>query len=76
MDQTLLIVVVIVAALVGMVATVAILRDRDRGLTAPPESPFAASSEGETRCPRCGMGNLATDDRCVSCGARLPEPRR
>jgi hypothetical protein len=38
----------------------------------PKESPFAVSTEGEKRCPSCGMGNLVSDGRCVSCGADLP----
>jgi hypothetical protein len=72
MEQQLVIVMTVVAA-IGVVATMVILRVRDRALEIPHESPFAASSEGETRCPQCGMGNLSTDDHCVSCGARLPE---
>ena len=55
------------AAIAGILASLSILR-RDR---VEPESPFAVSTEGEKRCPKCGMGNLWTDDRCVSCGAHL-----
>jgi hypothetical protein len=36
------------------------------------ESPFGTSTEGEKRCPSCGMGNLWTDRNCISCDARLP----
>jgi uncharacterized protein (DUF983 family) len=36
------------------------------------ESPFAVSTEGEKRCPNCGMGNLWTDRNCISCNAKLP----
>ena len=36
------------------------------------ENPYAVSTEGEKRCPNCGMGNLWTDDRCITCGAKLP----
>lgn len=36
------------------------------------ESPYATSTEGEKRCPNCGMGNLWTDRNCISCKARLP----
>ena len=61
------------AAVVGLVAVVLILR-RTR-MTAERdgvgERPYAASTEGETRCPACGMGNLWTDERCVACGAKL-----
>ena len=73
MDQVQLLVVMTVVAATGVVATALILRRRDLALRTPLESPFAASSEGETRCPKCGMGNLVTDDRCASCGATLPE---
>ena len=61
------------AAGVGVVATLGILRKQRSAVVAPPpESPFAAATEGETLCPKCGMGNLWTDDRCISCGAKLP----
>jgi len=54
-----------------MLATFAILRSRRKALEPPRESPFAASTEGETLCPHCGMGNQSIDDRCISCGATL-----
>ena len=61
------------AAVVGLVAVILILR-RSR-VTAERDSgegrTYAASTEGETRCPACGMGNLWTDERCVACGAKL-----
>lgn len=71
MDQTQQLIALTLAAGVGISATLAILR-RQRRDQHPPESPFAASTEGEKRCPKCGMGNLWTDDRCISCGAKLP----
>ncbi|HEU4674219.1 MAG TPA: hypothetical protein VFS32_15100 [Candidatus Limnocylindrales bacterium] len=73
MDQTLLL-AMIAAAAVGLAAAVLILRrDRVAAATAGPvDSPFAVSTEGEKRCPSCGMGNLVTDANCVSCGASLP----
>ena len=70
MDQTLLL-VLIAATAVGIVSTFFILR-RQRRAAVPAESPFAASTEGETRCPNCGMGNLWTDRTCISCGRPLP----
>lgn len=72
MDQTLLL-AMIVAASFGIVATLWILR-RERRIAAAgeAESPFGVSTEGEKRCPSCGMGNLWTDRNCVSCGGRLP----
>lgn len=66
--DTLLVFALGAAALAGILASISILRrpgPRD-------ESPFAASTEGEKRCPQCGMGNLWTDATCVSCGAPLP----
>jgi len=62
----------VLAAGLGMLATFAILRSSRKALEPPRESPFAASTEGETLCPQCGMGNQSTDDRCISCGATLP----
>jgi hypothetical protein len=72
MDQTQQLVAMTLAAAFGILATLAILRNQRRALEPPPESPFAASTEGEKRCPKCGMGNPWTDDRCISCGAKLP----
>lgn len=73
MDQTQQLLALAIAAIVGLIAIVLILRrqrlEKERGFT---DSPFAASTEGEKRCPKCGMGNLWTDDRCISCGAPLP----
>ena len=70
MDDTLLL-GLIVAAGVGIIATLLMLR-RQRIEAAPRENPFAVSTEGEKRCPNCGMGNLWTDRNCISCGKRLP----
>jgi hypothetical protein len=71
MDQTQQLIAMTFAAALGILATLAILRN-ERHATAPPrESPFAASTEGEKRCPKCGMGSLWTDDRCITCGTKL-----
>jgi hypothetical protein len=71
-DQTTQLIAMTVIAAAGVVATLAILRGRDRAMETPREPPFAASSEGEMLCPKCGMGNLWTDSNCIVCGARLP----
>jgi hypothetical protein len=68
MDPTLVFALEI-AALVGLLALVVILV---RGQKPSRKSPYAASTEGSTRCPRCGMGNAWTDRTCISCGADLP----
>ena len=73
MDQTQQLLALVIAALVGLLAVLLIARrqriEREEGAA---ESPFAASTEGEKRCPKCGMGNLWTDSTCISCGADLP----
>jgi hypothetical protein len=61
----------LLAAVILAVLAITILLRRPQPATAP-DSPYAASTEGETRCPRCSMGNLWTDRTCISCGARLP----
>jgi hypothetical protein len=72
-DQIQQLLALVIAALVGLLAIVLILRrqriDRETGAA---ESPFGVSTEGEKRCPKCGMGNLWTDAQCISCGAPLP----
>jgi hypothetical protein len=62
-----------IAILVGIIAVLVIRQRqrRDRAATTR-ESPFATSTEGEKRCPNCGMGNLWTSRTCISCGTRLP----
>jgi hypothetical protein len=67
MDQ-LIILAAGLAGIAGILASLALVR-RTR---VPKESPFAVSTEGEKRCPSCGMGNQVVDARCVSCGADLP----
>ena len=73
MDQTTQIFVLILAALVGVAALLLITRrQRNERDSASRENRYAASTEGEKRCPKCGMGNLWTDRDCISCKARLP----
>ena len=73
MDQTtqLLLLVGAIALLALAVVTIR-RRQRLAREAAMRESPFATSTEGEKRCPNCGMGNLWTDRNCISCKARLP----
>jgi hypothetical protein len=71
MDQTQFLAMTLATGL-GIVATLAILRKQRRAQEPPRESPWAASTEGEKRCPKCGMGNMWTGNRCISCGAKLP----
>lgn len=67
MNETTLLAIFIVAVVVGLLATLAILR---RGRTR--ESPFAVSTEGAKLCTACGFANRWIDRTCASCGASLP----
>ena len=72
MDQTTQLLLLVGAALVGLLALVLITgRQRRDRAAATRESPFATSTEGEKRCPNCGMGNLWTDTRCIACKTPL-----
>jgi uncharacterized paraquat-inducible protein A len=76
LDQDTELRIILVAALVGMGAIAAmVLRQRRNAEEAGRENPLAASTEGEKLCPRCRGGNLAADDRCIYCGAPLPDQR-
>ena len=73
MDQTTQLLLLVAA--VGVLALAIVTIRRRQRITqeaATRESPFATSTEGEKRCPNCGMGNLWTDRNCISCKARLP----
>ena len=73
MDQSTQLIVLIGAAIVGLLAVLMILRRERHDIEdAARESPFAASSEGMKRCPNCGTGNLVTDTTCSNCGKHLP----
>lgn len=56
-----------IAGIAGILASLSIVR-RGRSKV---ESPFAASTEGEKRCPKCGMGNMWNERQCSACGADL-----
>jgi hypothetical protein len=63
---------IIAAAMTGLLAILtALIRER-RILYSSGESPFAASTEGEKRCHKCGMGSLWTARNCIGCGGPLP----
>ena len=73
MDQTQQLIALVVAAGVGTLATLVILRrQRHQNWASSRENLYAASTEGEKRCPKCSMGNMWTDRNCINCGARLP----
>jgi hypothetical protein len=72
MDPTLILFLAIAAA-VAIVA-VLLIRRRERAeaaAAAPGETQFAVSTEGMTICPKCGMGNMWTDRKCIGCGGPL-----
>jgi hypothetical protein len=71
MDRDVALLLVIIAA-IGMLATLLILRrERVAAQAEAAESRFAVSTEGEKRCPKCGLGNLVTSGTCAGCGAKL-----
>ena len=73
MDQTTQILLLIGAVALLTLAIVTIRRrQRMERESATRENLYATSTEGEKRCPSCGMGNLWTDRNCISCKARLP----
>ena len=67
MDQGML-AILGVAAVAGLLASLSLLRQMRK----PEESPFAASTEGQKRCPNCGLGNNSLDRTCAACGQVLP----
>jgi hypothetical protein len=72
MDQTSQLLILIGAAFIGLLALFAMTSRMRRDRTAANrESPFATSTEGEKRCPNCGMGNMWTDKECIACKAPL-----
>ena len=73
MDQTTQVLLLIAAVGVLAIAIITIRRrQRIAREAVTRESPYATSTEGEKRCPNCGMGNLWTSRNCISCKARLP----
>ena len=73
MEQSTQLIFLVLAALIGIFSALLILRrQRVEKEAATRECPFGVSTEGEKRCPSCGMGNLWTDRNCISCKARLP----
>jgi hypothetical protein len=74
MDPSLGILLLTVAAFVGVLATVILLAARGRRADET-AGQLAASSEGSSICPSCGSPNLATDADCIYCGAPLPEAK-
>lgn len=67
--------VLLLIAAVGVLALAAVTIRRRQRLereAVTRENPFGTSTEGEKRCPSCGMGNMWTVRNCISCNARLP----
>ena len=72
MNPSTLLPLLIAAALIAVLAAIVMLRrQRHDREAAAVESPYAVSSEGQKRCPSCGMFNLWTDRNCISCGKKL-----
>jgi hypothetical protein len=71
MDQPAALAVLLVVALVLLAALLYQLRRQSERERTARDDEFAVSTEGEKRCPSCGMGNMWTDIKCISCGAKL-----
>ena len=58
------------AAIVVLIVAVLLIQRRRRmdREARTRESPYATSTEGEKRCPNCGMFNLWTDRTCIKIG--------
>ena len=73
MDESTQLLFLIGATVISIAAALVMLRrqrvDRE---DLSRESPYATSTEGEKRCPNCGMFNTAQARNCVSCERRLP----
>ncbi len=72
MDVTTGLIMLMAAAGVGAVATLAMLRRQRLQAAGPHENTYATSTEGMKRCPACNTGNLVTDASCSNCGKHLP----
>ena len=73
MDQTSLLLLLGAAALIGIISLMLMTRRQRRDTAdATRESPYATSTEGQKRCPNCGMFNQWTDRNCIACGRKLP----
>lgn len=71
-DTATLLAVLVGAAAVGFISVIAILARRDREAREREEQThYAASTEGMSRCPHCGRGNLVGAIDCVECGRPL-----
>jgi hypothetical protein len=73
MSPTTQLLFLVVAATIGIIAMLLMLRRQRREReSAGRENTFATSSEGQKRCPSCGAYNSWTDRNCVSCKRKLP----
>ena len=73
MDLSTALLLLVAAIAIGTAAMlVMVRRQRDDRERLSRENPFATSTEGEKRCPNCGMFNTAQARNCVSCKRRLP----
>ncbi len=73
MDSTSGLLLIIIAASIGIVGTIGIMVKQRRAVEAlGRENPYAVATEGMKRCPSCNTGNLVTDANCSNCGKPLP----
>jgi hypothetical protein len=71
MDLAQALLLIIATSMTGLLAILtALIRER-RAHRLPVENPYAAATEGDKRCPKCGMGSPWIARHCISCGTRL-----
>jgi len=72
-DSTTGLLLIIIAATIGIIGTLGIMVKQRRAVEAlGRENPYATATEGMKRCPSCFTGNLVTDATCSTCGKPLP----
>jgi hypothetical protein len=69
-------VALVAAAVIGLIASIMVLRRERQAAEATAGDvaahSFAVATEGMKRCPSCGMGNLVSDRTCAACKKQLP----
>jgi hypothetical protein len=65
---------ILVIAFAVLIVSVLVIQRRQRADRASREgeNEYATSTEGQKRCPHCGMFNVWTARNCISCKRRLP----
>ena len=71
MDTTQALLALLAVAAFGMMAIVVLAAEQREQRETALNAPYLVSSEGQRRCPKCGMASGWTERACISCGASL-----